>query len=325
MGDLAHPAGQRAAADYLRGLLLKPGQYRQVWEQRVERLRDGFINQLAVTEVLAAHLQSGRATRGGGDLLPYRLRETVADALSGRLVSREVLALFVAAFGFSEHESERLWRLWKGSATIRVLSGSQAVPTQAERELNDMIGPRRHQTISLHDHVWVGPDRRIDRARMLQVIEAAAPSVDRVPVITDTNVLTIEVGQGCKELIGPVRLTNAEAFLTEIVLPQTLDLGETITLEYWFTYRYPGDSADPHEREWRRAALRQLENYDVRLEFHPDQLPDRVWWARWEDTDGDVVEQQPVPLDSQHAVHRYLRSVSKTVAGFYWQWPDVES
>lgn len=325
MGDLAHPAGQRAAADYLRGLLLKPGQYRQAWEQRVERLRDGVINQLAVTEVIAAHLRSAGGRKRSGDPLSYRLRETVADALSGRLVSHDALSLFIDAFGFSEHESQRLWRLWKGSATIRVLSGSQAVPTQAERELNDLIGPRRHQTISLHDHVLVGADRRIDRARMLQVIEAAAPSVDRVPVITDTNVLTIEVGQGCTELIGPVRLTNADAFLTEIVLAQTLDLGETITLEYWFTYRYPGDSADPHEREWRRAALRQLENYDVRLEFHPDQLPASVWWARWEDTDGDVAEQQLVPLDRQHAVHRYLRSVTKTVAGFYWKWPDAES
>jgi hypothetical protein len=26
-----------------------------------------------------------------------------------------------------------------------------------------------------------------------------------------------------------------------------------------------------------------------------------------------------VTLDSQHAVHRYLHSLDKTVAGFYWE------
>ena len=40
----------------------------------------------------------------------------------------------------------------------------------------------------------------------------------------------------------------------------------------------------------------------------------------WDGMDGPIVERQPVVLDSQFAVHRYLRLASKTVAGFHWDW-----
>jgi hypothetical protein len=318
--DVARSDGRRAASDYLQQLLLKPGAYRDSWEQYVSRSRNGAINQLAVAEVLARHLSS--APRGVTDVgvTSHQLKDTVSRALSGRLLSRGALSLFIAAFGFSEHEADRLWRLWNGSATISVLSGSHAVPTQAEQEVALAFGPRRHQTLSMHYHVSVAGDRRIDRVRVLQVIEATAQGVDRIPFICDTSVLTVEVGQGCKELASPLRRIQPGMFITEILLARTLDLGETLTFEYWLTYRYPGDMADPSEREQRHGVLRQLENFDMRVEFDPGRLPARVWWARWDGIEGDVVEEQEVSLDSQHAVHRYLRSVSKTVVGFRWEW-----
>jgi hypothetical protein len=191
---------------------------------------------------------------------------------------------------------------------------------QAEEDLAAALGPRRHQTLSLHDHVYIGPDARTDRARTLQVIEAIAPGVESIPFLCDTNVLTIEFGQGCKELASPLRQVGADVFAAEIRLARKLELGETLTLEYWTTYRYPGDLEDPNEREWRRAVVRQLDNYDIRVQFHPDRLPAGVWWARWDGTEGDVLERQQVSLDSQFSVHRYLRSFERAVAGFYWQW-----
>jgi hypothetical protein len=36
--------------------------------------------------------------------------------------------------------------------------------------------------------------------------------------------------------------------------------------------------------------------------------------------DGGIIEQEPVTLDAQHSVHRYLRFIEKTVAGFHWSW-----
>jgi hypothetical protein len=319
MDDLTHPAGERAAAEYLRGLLLKPGRYRQAWEKHVVRPHDGVINQMAVAEVLAVHMLSAQGRAGDVDELRYQLKERVADALSGQLLSRPTVSLFIDAFGFSGHEAKKLLRLWDGSVAISVLSGSHAVPPRAEREVSQLVGPRNYQTLSLHDHVWVGSDRRIDRARVLQVIEATAPGIDRMPLVCASNVLTIEVRQGCKE-VRPRGQVGADAFLAELVLARTLALGETTTLEYGISYQYPGNPEDAQERLYRRAVLRQLDNYDVRVEFHPEQLPTKVMWARWDGTDGDVAEQQEASLDSQHAVHRYLRSLSKTVVGFRWEW-----
>ncbi|MBO0825785.1 MAG: hypothetical protein J2P27_18320, partial [Actinobacteria bacterium] len=105
-----------------------------------------------------------------------------------------------------------------------------------------------------------------------------------------------------------------------ILLASTLDLGETLTLEYWHSYRYAGDPCDSREREFRRGGLRQIDNLDLRVEFHPDKLPSRVWWAHWDGGDGRVLQREMVSLDIQHSVHRYLRSLEKTVAGFYWEW-----
>jgi len=59
----------------------------------------------------------------------------------------------------------------------------------------------------------------------------------------------------------------------------------------------------------------------MRVEFHPDRLPAAVWWARWDGTDGDVLDQQQVELDSQHSAQRYLRSMDRAVVGFRWVWP----
>jgi hypothetical protein len=312
--------GRRAASDYLQQLLLKPGTYRQAWERYATRERQGTINQLAVAEVLARHLRSAPRTPADADLTPHQIKDTVSRALTGRLLSRPALALFIDAFGLSEHESGRLWRLWNGAATIRVMSGTHAVPACSAQDLDAAIGPRLHQTLSMHDHVWVGSDGRIDRLRALQVIEAGAQGVDRIPFICDTNVLTLEVGQGCKELTGEMRRIGPDVFATQIVLARTLDLGETLTFEYSVSYRFPGDPRDPAEREYRRGGIRQVDNLDMRIEFHPDRLPARVWWAHWDGGDGGVLEREAVSLDSQHSVHRYLRSLEKTVAGFYWEW-----
>jgi hypothetical protein len=248
---------------------------------------------------------------------PHQLKDTVSRALTGRLLSRSALALFIDAFGFSEHEAGRLWRLWNGAATIGVMSGTRAVSVAAEQDVDAAVGPRRHQTLALHDHLWVGSDGRIDRSRTLHVIEAIAPAVDRIPFVCDTNVLTLEVGQGCKELAGQVRRIGGEFFATEILLSRTLDIGETLTLEYWLSYRYP--HGDPAAREYRRAGMRQLHNLDMRVEFDPAELPNQVWWAHWDGIAGRVLEREAVTLDSQNSVHRYLRSLEKTAVGFYWE------
>jgi hypothetical protein len=315
MSDAARLTAQRATAEYLRQLLLKPGAYRALWQRHVARPRDGVINQLAVAEVIARQLASMQ-TRDA-PVAPYQLRDLVSGALSGLELSAETLGWFIEAFGFAAHEEGQLRRLLAGSSRIRVLSGTRALPLTVD--LDAAIGPRRHQALSLHDYVWVGPDGRVDRSRTLQVIEATAPAVDRIPFVCDASVHTLEVGHGCKEIAGQLQWVGDEFFATEILLSRTLDLGDTLPLEYWLSYRWPTGAEERSAREYRCAVMRQLHNLDIRVEFHPDSLPGQVWWAHWDGSDGRVLERESVTLDSQNAVHRYLRSLEKTVAGFYWE------
>jgi hypothetical protein len=318
--DVAPPAGRRAAASYLRALLAQQGPYRRLWEQHVMRARSSEITQLAVAEVLARYLWANPRVVGDADVLPRQLKDTVARALSGTLLSRPTLALFIEAFGISDADARRLRQLWEGSGRISVLSGARAVGSAAEGELRAALGPRRHQTVSLHDHVSVGPDGRIARTRTLQVIEATADGLDWIPYLYDTSALTLEVGQGCGDVSGELRQISEDVYATTIPLARELSAGETISLEYVTTYRYPGNLDDPHEREFRRAVLRRLENVDIRVEFHQDKLPAQIWWAVWDGVDGPVLEREPVPLGGQREVQRYLRSVEKAVVGFRWTW-----
>jgi hypothetical protein len=320
MSDAARLAAQRAAAEYLRQLLLKPGPYREAWQRRVTKPRDDVINQLAIAEVISEHHRRGAGRPGESGVQPYQLREVVSGGLFGGHLTPDTLNMFVAAFGFAEDEVGRLRRLLSGSSRIRVMSGTNGIPIGAARELDALTGPRKHHTVSLHDHMWVTSDGRIDRCRTVQVIEANAQGVDRIPFICDTSVLTVEVGQGCKELVGDVRRLAHDVFVTEILLAHALDLGETLTFEYWVSYKYPGDASDRGEREFRRGGVRRIDNVDMRIEFHPDKLPGRIWWVHWNGGDDSVLAREEVSLDVQHSVHRYVHSLEKTIVGFYWEW-----
>ena len=120
-------AGRQAAGRYLRELLMRPGRYRQLWELHAERTRPGAINHLAVASVLAHHLWNAPRAGGSSDVLARQLKDTVGRALSGRVLSRSTLETFVAAFGFTPQEADRLWRLWRGTGRITVLAGPRAM------------------------------------------------------------------------------------------------------------------------------------------------------------------------------------------------------
>jgi hypothetical protein len=301
-------------------LLLRPGRYRRLWEKFAERTRPGEINQLAVAEALAHHLWNFPRAASDADVLPRQLKDTVARALSGRLLSRSTLTLFIDTFGFSDEEALRLWRLWQGSGAISVLSGPRAMPSDKMAEVAAALGPRRHQTVSMHDHVFIGPDGRLDRARTMQVVEAIAEGLDRIPYLYDTNTLALEVGQGCGKPAGPLYQIREGVFAIDIPLAKSLSVGETLTLEYWTVYHYPGDLDDPQECEFRRAALNRLENFDMRVQFHQDKLPAEIFWSVWDGVDGNPIESEAVTADSQLSVHRYLRFLERTVVGFRWSW-----
>lgn len=315
-------AGRRAAAGYLRELLTQQGRYRRRWEQHVVRSRPGEITQLAVAEVLAQHLWSNPRVSGDKDVMARQLKDTVARALSGSLLSRSTLTLFIDAFAISGTHADQLWRLWEGSGRVTVLSGQRAMTSRTETDLREALGPRRHQTVSMHEHVDVGSDGRLERTRTIQVVEAIADGLDRIPYIYDTNALTLEVGQGGGENSGELYQISDGLYATTIPLARELSAGETISLEYETIWGHLGDLSDPNERQFRRAVVQRLENLNLSVTFHQDKLPARVWWAVWASANGTIVEREQVPLGRKHEVQRYLRSVEKTVVGFCWSWED---
>ena len=310
--DSAVPTGAQSAAAYLRELLLRPGRYRRKWEQYAERSRAGQVNQLAVAEVLAHYLWQHPRAKGDRDVLPRQLKDTASRALSGKLLSKATLFLFMDAFGFGTLEREQLLKLWEGSALVRVLSGPRAI----RDDKASLLGRRRVKTLSLHDHHYLGPDGMPARHRVIQVIEAIADDVDRFPIRADTSAVTIEVGQGFSGLAGSVYQPIADVFVAEMLLAKPLAAGETTTLEYWVSFHY----ATPPPPEFRRVVQFFVENLDMRVEFHPDKLPSNVEWAVWDGMEGTIVEREPVALDTQFAVHRYLRLAEKTAVGFHWDW-----
>src|SRR5260221_6104169 len=111
---------RQAAAEYLREVLLRPGRPRRTWEQYAERTRQGQVNQLAVAEVLARHLWRHPRRAGDGDLLARQLKDTASRALSGRLLSRATLELFMDAFALPHTEQGQLWRLLEGGPPVRM-------------------------------------------------------------------------------------------------------------------------------------------------------------------------------------------------------------
>jgi hypothetical protein len=315
---------RQAAAEYLRELLLRPGRPRRTWEQYAERTRQGQVNQLAVAEVLARHLWQHPRRHKDGDLLPRQLKDTAARALSGRLLSKATLELFIDAFGLPDAEQDQLWRLWEGSPRVRMLTGTRAFRPDTADRVAALLGPPGHQTVSLHDHAFVQADGRVGGVRTIQVIDALRDGLDSIPYIYDTSALTLRVGHGCEAPVGPGCQVEDGPYVLRIPLARTLSAGETLSLEYATTFHFRGE-VTAEQCQWRRAVMRRVDNIDLRVEFDPERVPPAIWWAVWDGVDGGIIEQHRVQPDSQRSVHRYLRLAEKTVVGFYWENQDRES
>lgn len=318
------PASPReAAAAYLRELLLRPGRCRRMWEQYAERNRPGQINQMAVAEVLARYLWDYPRRPGDTEILPRQLKDTAARALSGKLLSKAALGLFIEAFGIPLFERDQLWKLWEGSSRIRVLTGPRSFGVRARAEIETKLGPAVHRTLSVHDHHYVGADGLPNRTRTLQVIEALDDHVGQIPYIYNTDALTIDLIQGCTGLGARLTEITSGFFATDMLLARPLGLGETLTLEYVTSFTYkpvPAEQMTGDLCEYRRAGRRRMENVDIRVEFDPGMLPRNVWWASWNGVAGEIIYQESVALDSQNSSQRFLRYIEDTVVGFHWEW-----
>jgi hypothetical protein len=309
------PEAQQAARYLAELLQLQP--YRKLWFQSalVTRARRGDVHHGAVARVLATHLRAN--PRKGYPEDPW-IRGTQLEPLVSRVLSRgylstQTLQLFITVFRISDEHASRLWRLYEGTDKIRVLTDISVIPPKTAAALQ----PARHRTLSVHEHHYLGSDGLPARHRTQQVIQATAEKLDRYPYRFDTNALTVEVEEG-GYLVGPLYQVYDDIYAIDILLDEALAHRETTVLSYVTVFHYQ----EAPRSEFRRAAQGEIKDVSIRVAFHPDKLPMKVWWGTWEGVEGEMSERESVALKKDGSISRHLEAIENTVVGFCWEWQE---
>lgn len=156
-------SGQRAASEYLRWLLLRPGPYREEWEQYAHHVRPGEVNQRAVCQTMALYLYT-TGERDEHDLTVARaLKDRVSRALGGKGITLETIRWFEETFGFTPQDSQQLRALYRqyvavaGHAFISYVRENSADAHKLQQALEAAGIPVWRDTAEL----WPGEDWRL--------------------------------------------------------------------------------------------------------------------------------------------------------------------
>ncbi len=174
------------------------------------------------------------------------------------------------------------------------------------------LSPHGYATVSLHDHHYLDPDGLPVRHHNQQVIEARTDDVDRIHYLASAEAVKVDVLEG-GHWAAPLRPVREGLHAMDILLRRPLAEGETIPLRYETAFR-SGVAMAPW---FRRTISAPVEGLAMRVEFHREKIPRKVWW---DGIDGEISEREPVPLSGDRSVHRFLRTAEDTVIGFTWQW-----
>lgn len=295
---MAPADGVARAAAYLRKLLVQPGEYRARWQRHATRWQSDGLNQAAIAHVIARHIWETGERDERADL-PRELKDRVARSLRGEVLTPVTLRLFIDAFEIQESDAARLW----------ALLGQRRPPAHATAAIDQP----RHRTILLHEFRYIGVDGAPREHRTIQVVRACRRT-DHYTHFFDSTTTGVELLRGGRA--GQVRGVGDGLYRMDISFGRVLRPGDTASLEYRTFFR-PGL---PYAAEFRRSALRMVENVEIRVQFEPARLPTRIAWTTWRSVDGAAVEREPERLDADHAVHRYMARLEAATVGFTWEW-----
>ena len=304
--------GRRAAARHLRVLLLRQGAYRDRWEAYAHDITPGEVNQSAVCQVVAQHLWDNGERSEADILLPRKLKDRISRALTDEDLSLETLRWLVAAFRLSPHDEQRVYELYRAAIAPRTIIG-KLPPRTAAAGLPAPV----HQTALLFEHHQIGPAGMPVRHHTQQTIFSLVDGLESYRYGLDTPEAEVRVMRGGKP--APIYPVGDDHYAMNIVFPHPLEYGEEHYLDYWTLFRY--SVAPP--AEFRRAMHQRVEHLDMRVEFHAQKQPARLWWAQWHDyrdVHAEVVEREIMPLDEELSARKYLDAVERAVVGFYWEW-----
>jgi hypothetical protein len=301
--------GQRAAGLHLRQLLLRPGPYRDEWEQRARDVPPEEIRQEAVCTVIAEYLYETGEHDESDTRLARALKDRVSRALSGRGLSLQTLRWLEAAFRLSPHDAQRVHELYRGDLRPTVIVGKLPPPTSALQA--------GHETTLLFEHHFIGRDGMPARHHTQQTVRALVDGMTSYQYRIDTPEADVRMVRG--GVAGQTYQLTEQLWAVDISFRHPLRYGEEAYVDYWTIFHYSEQPAP----EFRRGAHRRVEHLDMRLEFHADRLPRHLWWAEWADyrsPDEAVVEREPIALDEELSAHRYLEAIEHTVVGYCWDW-----
>lgn len=288
----------------LRTLLAEYEPYRRQWRRHVLRGGTVSVHQGAVAMVIAEYLWDVGEADEADDRLPRRLKDPVGRALSGRVLSRRTLEWFIEAFEFTEGHQAQLWEQMRAD---------REEPGHLHTEAYQPLPTSHYITRALNEHHLVGRDGSPLRHLTIQVIEAVEP-ISYYTYRFDTSAASIDVARGGRA--GRVHPLDTGLYAVDIHFPRELAPGESTTLEYHTVFRYDR----PPPTVFRRGVSRPVGSVALEVQFHPDCLPARVEFARWDDLDGEPLDVEPVVLRPDHSAHRFLTDVENTVIGFAWHW-----
>jgi hypothetical protein len=273
-------------------------------------VRPDEIRQDAVCKVIAEHLYDTGAHDETDTGLARALKDRVSRAVGGRGISLQTLRWFEAAFRLSPHDTQRVHELYRGDLRPTIIVGSLPPPTTGTLAAG-------HETTLLFEHHFVGRDGVPSRHHTQQTVRALADGITSYQYRIDTPEADIRVIRGGKT--GRLYQFSEHLWAVDIAFHHPLRYGEEAYVDFWTIFHY----SRPPATEFRRGAHRRVEHLDMRLEFHPDRLPRRLWWAEWADYRGPaeaIAEREEIALDEELSAHRYLEAIEHTVVGYHWEW-----
>ena|SRR5487761_115716 len=304
--------GQRAAARHLRVLLLRQGAYRDRWEAYAHDITPGEVSQSAVCQVVAQYLWD-TGDRSEGDVrLPRKLKDRISRALTDQDLSLETLRWLVAAFRLSTGDAERVYELYRADILPTTIVGDLPPAGTA-----GAIRAPGHQTALLFEHHFVGAAGLPVRHHTQQTIFSLVDGLESYRYGMDTPEAEVRVRRGGTP--SPIYPVGDTHYALNIVFPHPLRYGEEHYLDYWTLFHY----SVPPPTEFRRATHHRVEHLDMRVEFHLQKQPARLWWAQWRDyrdVPGEFTERELMTLDEEHSARRYLDAMERAVVGFCWEW-----
>ncbi|THV42125.1 hypothetical protein [Glycomyces buryatensis] len=301
---------QRNTSLYLQELLASES-YSFHW-RRYPTERQRQLPRISVARVLAGYL-----LRRGETFNEKGIRDKVSRAFSSRepIIPEDTLKLFIQAFEISDIDAETLRKLRRGEGLQRV-----AVRDLPEPE-NGLPPPPPYQIIGLREYHYIGSDGNPTIHRTIRDIRSTADRLESIRYTFDTDQVDVKQINGGTPS-DPYLLPNGLSTV-DITLPRPLGIADDHSIEFVTRFKNR-ELLDPN---FRRVAHRRIEGLSIRVEFHPECLPAKVWWAEWKDyrpPNDEVISRQPVALDAEHAVYHRLHAAERAVVGFEWEFSGLE-